>query len=106
MKATATPISRRNLVGKIGMGATLVAAAATLPGKANAAITQSKVHYAMVIDTRKCTGCHACSVACKTEFEVPLGVHRSWVEYVEKGTYPDVSRSFLPAATNDRDRSV
>ncbi|MBT3767190.1 MAG: 4Fe-4S binding protein, partial [Rhodospirillales bacterium] len=26
----------------------------------------------MVIDTRKCKGCHACSVACKSEFDVPL----------------------------------
>ncbi len=58
------------------------------------------MQYAMVIDARKCVGCHACTIACKTEFEVPLGKHRSWVEEVEKGSYPDVSRSFLPRLCN------
>jgi tetrathionate reductase subunit B len=70
-----------------------------LPVSAKAA-TSRPVHYAMVIDTRKCTGCHACTVACKAEFDVPLGVHRSWVEYVEKGDYPNVRRSFLPRLCN------
>ena len=56
--------------------------------------------YGMVIDTRRCIGCHACTVACKSEFDVPLGENRSWVEYVEKGTYPNVSRSFLPRLCN------
>jgi len=41
-----------------------------------------------------CIGCHACTVACKTEHEVPLGVDRTWVKYIEKGTWPDTSRSF------------
>ena len=41
-----------------------------------------------------CIGCHACTVACKTEHEVPLGVDRTWVKYIEKGTWPDTSRTF------------
>ncbi|MGB9629971.1 MAG: hypothetical protein ACPL6D_15045, partial [Thermodesulfobacteriota bacterium] len=36
--------------------------------------------YAMVIDLRRCIGCHSCSVACKAENHVPLGVFRSWVK--------------------------
>jgi len=100
MKANAPSISRRDLVENFGKGAAIVAATAVLPRQAKAAVTNRPVHYAMVIDARKCTGCHACSIACKTEFEVPLGVHRSWVEYVEKGTYPNVSRSFLPRLCN------
>lgn len=56
--------------------------------------------YGMLIDTRRCIGCHACTVACKSEFDVPLGHNRSWVEYVEKGVYPNVSRSFLPRLCN------
>ena len=56
--------------------------------------------YGMVIDTRRCIGCHACTVACKSEFDVPLGENRAWVEYVEKGSYPHVSRSFLPRLCN------
>jgi len=47
-----------------------------------------------VIDQTSCIGCHACTVACKTEHQVPLGVNRTWVKYVEKGTWPDTKRSF------------
>jgi Fe-S-cluster-containing dehydrogenase component len=44
--------------------------------------------YGFIIDNRKCIGCHACTVACKTENRVPLGVNRTWVKYVEKGRFP------------------
>ena len=37
------------------------------------------MNYAFLIDNRRCIGCHACSVACKTEHEVPVGVARTWV---------------------------
>ncbi len=47
-----------------------------------------------VIDNRKCIGCHACTVACKSEHDVPLGVNRTWVKQVETGTFPSVRRSF------------
>ena len=46
------------------------------------------MNYAFLIDNRRCIGCHACSVACKVEHEVPLGVARTWVKYVEKGDVP------------------
>lgn len=58
------------------------------------------VNYGFVIDNRKCIGCHACSTACKSENEVPLGVSRTWVKYVERGAYPDVKRSFLVTRCN------
>jgi len=38
------------------------------------------LRYGFVIDQRKCIGSHACTVACKEENQVPLGVNRSWVE--------------------------
>ncbi|HEX5504569.1 MAG TPA: 4Fe-4S ferredoxin, partial [Thermomicrobiales bacterium] len=44
-------------------------------------------NYAFLIDQRTCIGCHACSVACKSENEVPLGVNRTWVKYVETGVF-------------------
>ena len=56
---------------------------------------------AMVIDLRKCYGCHSCSIACKSEFNVPLGVQRSRVETTDKGTCPVVKRSFLPRLCNN-----
>ncbi len=46
------------------------------------------------IDNRVCIGCHACTVACKSEQSVPIGVNRTWVKYIEKGTFPDAHRSF------------
>ena len=48
-----------------------------------------------LIDHRKCIGCHACSIACKEEHQVPLGVYCTWVKYVEKGIFPD-TRPTLP----------
>ncbi len=60
--------------------------------------------YGMVIDLRRCFGCHACSVACKAEQDVPLGYFKSWVQVTEKGRYPHVRRQFLPVLCNHCDR--
>jgi Fe-S-cluster-containing dehydrogenase component len=54
----------------------------------------SAVRFGFVIDNRRCIGCHACTVACKSEHDVPLGVNRTWVKQVETGSFPDVHRSF------------
>lgn len=54
----------------------------------------------MLIDLRTCIGCHACSVACKAEFDIPLGVFRDTVKYVEEGTYPKATRHFIPILCN------
>ena len=40
-----------------------------------------KRRFAMVVDTRRCIGCMACQVACKAEYDTPLGVNRTWVPY-------------------------
>jgi Fe-S-cluster-containing dehydrogenase component/formate-dependent nitrite reductase membrane component NrfD len=61
------------------------------------------MRYGFVIDQRKCIGCHACTVACKEENQVPLGVNRTWVKYVEKGTYPDTRRYFSVLRCNHCD---
>jgi len=50
--------------------------------------------YGFVIDNRKCIGCHACTTACKSEHEVPVGVNRTWVKQVEQGEFPDTKRLF------------
>ena len=51
--------------------------------------------YAFVIDQRKCIGCHACTVACKAEHDIPIGVNRTWVKYIERGEFPNSRRYFL-----------
>lgn len=59
--------------------------------------------FAMVIDLRRCIGCDACMVACKAEYDVPLGVFRTWVPYRVVGKYPNVKKHFLPRLCNHCD---
>jgi tetrathionate reductase subunit B len=54
----------------------------------------------MLVDLRRCIGCHTCSVACKAEYNVPLGCYRTWVKEIEKGRYPYVRKAFLPIVCN------
>ena len=52
------------------------------------------MRYGFAIDQRTCIGCHACTVACKTEHQIPVGQFRTWVKYVDSGTFPDSRRDF------------
>jgi len=65
---------------------------------------EGQVLWAKVIDHRKCIGCHACTVACKAEHLVPLGVTRTYVKQVEVGTWPAVRRQFQVTRCNQCDR--
>lgn len=56
--------------------------------------------YGFLLDQRKCIGCHACTTACKSENRVPVGKFRTWVKYVEKGTFPAVRRHFAVLRCN------
>jgi len=53
-----------------------------------------------VIDHTRCIGCHACTIACKSENGVPLGSFRTWVKYTERGSFPEVKRSFAVLRCN------
>lgn len=52
------------------------------------------MQYGFLMDHRRCIGCHACTVACKSENDVPVGDFRTWVKYTEKGTFPAIKRHF------------
>jgi Fe-S-cluster-containing dehydrogenase component/formate-dependent nitrite reductase membrane component NrfD len=59
--------------------------------------------WAKVIDHERCIGCHACTTACKSENEVPLGVTRTYVKYVDVGVFPQVRRAFQVTRCNQCD---
>ncbi len=52
--------------------------------------------WLMVIDTRKCVGCHACTVACMAENKLPPGVVYRPVITEHKGSYPRQVVRFFP----------
>lgn len=58
------------------------------------------MNFGFIINNQTCIGCHACSTACKSENDVPLGVARTWVKSVEIGTFPNVRRSFQVTRCN------
>jgi molybdopterin-containing oxidoreductase family iron-sulfur binding subunit len=53
-------------------------------------------HWMMVIDTRKCVGCHACTIACVVENKLPPGVVYRPVVTEEIGKYPNLGIRFTP----------
>jgi Fe-S-cluster-containing dehydrogenase component/formate-dependent nitrite reductase membrane component NrfD len=56
-----------------------------------------------LLDSDSCIGCHACTVACKAEHDVPLGVNRTWVKYIETGSFPNTARHFSVMRCNHCD---
>jgi Fe-S-cluster-containing dehydrogenase component/formate-dependent nitrite reductase membrane component NrfD len=60
-------------------------------------------NYGFAIDLRKCIGCHACTIACKAEHQIPIGVNRCWVKTVEEGAFPSTRRFFFPVLCNQCD---
>jgi Fe-S-cluster-containing dehydrogenase component len=61
--------------------------------------------YAMVIDLRKCVGCGACALACKTENNTALrnnGQTHNWADFIHEttGVFPDTKYRTLPVLCN------
>ena len=60
--------------------------------------------YAMVIDLKKCVGCQACTVACNSEWEVPIGSARTHVRATGvAGAFPNLLSTFYVAQCNHCD---
>ena len=61
--------------------------------------------YAMVIDMRKCVGCGACALACKTENNTALrnnGQTYNWADFLHEttGKFPDTKYKTTPVLCN------
>ncbi len=56
--------------------------------------------WGMVVDLKRCIGCWACIVACKSENATPPDIFWTKVLEREEGTYPDVRKLFLPVRCN------
>lgn len=56
--------------------------------------------YAMVIDLQSCVGCGACSIACRTENNVPDGIYWSNKITETYGTFPNVRYHYIPTLCN------
>lgn len=52
--------------------------------------------WVMVIDQRKCVGCHACTISCIAENHLPPGVVYRPVVIAESGAFPNVKLDFTP----------
>jgi Fe-S-cluster-containing dehydrogenase component len=56
--------------------------------------------WAMVIDTARCVGCQACTIACKTENATPADVWYAPVAEQVRGSYPSARTTFVPSLCN------
>lgn len=92
-------LSRRQVLKGAGVVA-IGAAAGLLPiSKAEAARAKAP-RWGFIVDLRRCVGCRACTVACKAEFNVPLGAFRTIVPAEVHGKYPKSEKLFLPKLCN------
>ncbi len=90
-------ITRREVLGtagKVVLGGAAAALAASGPARAAEAV--GKKQFGMLVDLGRCIGCQACTVACKAENGVPLGVFRRRVRTFMTGAYPNPKRHFTP----------
>jgi tetrathionate reductase subunit B len=85
-------------------GASLTAAglmsASLLQPKEAEAVQTGTPHWVMIMDLRRCTGCRACTVSCKAEYDVPIGAFRTVIKQVVTGQFPETRRAFMPRRCN------
>jgi tetrathionate reductase subunit B len=93
-------LSRRQVIKGAGALALGTAAGLAPISKAAAARAKKAPRWAFIVDLRRCTGCRSCTVACKAEFDVPLGAFRAAVYQEYHGKFPKTEKLFLPRLCN------
>jgi len=92
-------LTRRQALKGIGV-ATITGTASLMPVAKAMAARAKAPRWAFIVDLRRCIGCRACTVACKAEFDVPLGAFRAAVYEEVYGTFPNSEKHFLPRLCN------
>lgn len=93
-------LSRRKFLSGVGTAAVGAAALATPGVNVEAATKKKAPRWVMVMDLRRCIGCRACTVACKSENRVSLGRFRAVIQEKTTGTFPNTRKAFLPLMCN------
>lgn len=73
-----------------------------MDGSVNPVITDV-IKWGVAVDLKRCTGCQACTMACKVENGTPRGVFWTRVLEKEEGTYPFAYKVFMPLRCNHCD---
>ncbi len=92
-------LSRRQVLKGAGVAAIGAAAGLVPAGEAIAAKAEAP-RWAFIVDLRRCIGCRTCTVACKAEYNTPLGAFRAAVYEQVHGKFPKAEKLFLPRLCN------
>jgi tetrathionate reductase subunit B len=93
-------VLRREVLKGAGVAAIGAATGLISPAKAFAARRKKAPRWGFIVDLRRCVGCRACTVACKAEFNIPLGAFRTIVPAEVHGKFPKSEKLFLPRLCN------